>query len=56
MCTAGMYSAGELFMEGDDPSLLRDMFLSDEFIAETIANTVATGPITLRPGLGDSSR
>jgi len=50
MCTAGMYSAGELFMEGDDPSLLRDMFLSDEFIAETIANTAVTGPITLRPG------
>jgi len=50
MHRAGIYSCGELFMEGDNPSLLRDMSLSEELIAYSVANVTPVGPITLRPG------
>jgi hypothetical protein len=50
MCRAGIYSNGELFMEGDDPSILHDLSLSEEMITATIDLKTIAGPVTLRPG------
>jgi hypothetical protein len=50
MHMAGIFSAGELFMEGDDISLLRELCLSEELVALTLAHVAPLGPITLRPG------
>jgi len=47
---AGIYSTGELFMEGDDPSLLWDLSLSGDLTDAILSNVIPWGPITLRPG------
>ena len=50
LCRSGIYSMGELFMFGDDPSVVRDMFLSSDLIDVIFDGVIPIGPITLRPG------
>ena len=50
LCRAGIYSIGELFMTGDDTSILFDLALSSDLVDSILMDPTPFGPITLRPG------